>query len=127
LNNISLITPPDTLNNDVYSILLICPSVDRKHQLNQVLGESTLYLNLYLYDSEFDNVGWLINLIKKVDMVIVDVDNCDTKVRPFISYFIAQPNTFYLTNDGTLLYNLISNNRIYDFVMLENIIRGTNE
>lgn len=127
MNEISLITPPDILNNDAYSILVVCPSGDKKQMLNDILSESKIHLNLYLYESMFDDVAWIINLIKKVDIVFIDVDNCDNNVRTFLSHFIAQPNTFYLTNDGTTPYNLISKNRVYDFLLLENIIRGTNE
>jgi hypothetical protein len=34
--------------------------------------------------------------------------------RPFITFLLAQPNTYYITNDETTPYNLISKNRIYD-------------
>lgn len=127
MTEISLITPPDVLNNDAYSILVVCPTADKKQMLNEILGDTSVYLNLYLYENAFDNVDWIINLIKKVDIAFIDVDNCDANVRVFLSHFIAQPNTFYLTNDGTTPYNLISKNRVYDFMLLENIIRGTNE
>jgi hypothetical protein len=50
-------------------------------------------------------------------------------VKVFSSHVIAQGNTFYLTNDNATPYNLISKNRIYDFVWLENLLidRGKNE
>lgn len=95
--------------------------------LNDMLSGTQIHLNLYLYESMFDDIGWVINLIKKVDVAFIDVDNCDSNTRTFLSHFIAQPNTFYLTTDGTIPYNLISKNMVYDFSLLENIIRGTNE
>ncbi len=127
MNDVTIITPPDILNNDAYSILVVCPTTDKKQLLNNILSETQIHLNLYLYETAFDNIEWLINLIKKVDVTLIDVDNCGPEVRMFLSHFIAQPNTFYLTNDGTTPYNLISKNRIYDFILLENIIGGTNE
>ena len=127
MNDISLITPPDILNNDAYSILIVCPSADKKQIINDILSTSNMYLNLYLYESSFDNISWLVGLIKQVDVAFIDVDNCDSSVRTFLSHFIAQPNTFYLTNDNVTPYNLISKNRVYDFLLLEKIIRGTNE
>lgn len=127
MNDISLITPPDILNNDAYSILIVCPSADKKQMINDILSTSNMYLNLYLYESSFDDISWLVGLIKQVDVAFIDVDNCDSSVRTFLSHFIAQPNTFYLTNDNVTPYNLISKNRVYDFLLLEKIIRGTNE
>lgn len=127
MNDIVLITPPDVLNNDAYSMLIVCPTAESLNIINTVLSNSQMHLNLYWYESKFDNVEWIINLIKKVDIVFVDVDNCDSEVRTFLSHFIAQPNTFYLTRDNTTPYNLISKNRVYDFVWLENFVRGTNE
>lgn len=91
------------------------------------MSNCQMYLNLYWYENHFDNIEWLISLIKKVDMVIVDVDNVNNDVGAFLSHIIAQPNTFYLTNNNITPYNLISKNRVYDFVWLENFVRGTNE
>lgn len=127
MNDIVLITPPDVLNNDADSILIICPDTDSLKIINDVLTNCDRHINLYWYEGKFDNVEWIINLIKKMDIVFVDVDNCDSEVRVFLSHFIAQPNTFYLTRDNTTPYNLISKNRVYNFVWLENFVRGTNE
>lgn len=127
MNDITLITPPDVLNNDAYSMLIICPSEEYKILINNILSESNMHLNLYWYESRFDSIDWIINLLKKMDVVFVDVDNSDNEVRMFLSHIIAQPNTFYLTRDNNTPYNLISKNRVYDFVWLENFVRGTNE
>lgn len=127
MNDITLITPPDVLNNDAYSMLIVCPSEEYKILINNILSESNIHLNLYWYESRFDSIDWIINLLKKMDVVFVDVDNCDSEVRTFLSHIIAQPITFYLTRDNNTPYNLISKNRVYDFVWLENFVRGTNE
>jgi hypothetical protein len=127
MNDIVLITPPDVLNNDAQSIMILCASENSKKIINEILTSSDVHLNLYWYESRFDNIEWVINLIKKVNIVFIDIDNCDSDMRTFLSHIIAQPNTFYLTNDGVTPYNLISKNRVYDFVWLENFVRGTNE
>lgn len=127
MNDITLITPPDVLNNDAYSMLIVCPSEEYKILINNILSESNMHLNLYWYESRFDSIDWIINLLKKMDVVFVDIDNSDSEVRMFLSHIIAQPNTFYLTRDNNTPYNLISKNRVYDFVWLENFVRGTNE
>lgn len=127
MNDIVLITPPDVLHNDAYSIMLICPSNDYKNAINTILSNSQMHINLYWYESYFDDIQWMISLIKKMDMIIIDVDNVNADVDTFLSYIIAQPTTFYLTNNNITPYNLISKNRVYDFVWLENFVRGTNE
>lgn len=130
MNEIALITPPDFLYNDAFGILLVCPSSDTKHTLNNVLLSSSIALNVMIYetpDDGFHQVEWLLNAVKLADCVILDLDNCDTVVRQFASYIIAQPRTFYLTNDNTTPYNLISKSRVYDFAWLDTYInRGKN-
>jgi hypothetical protein len=130
MNDITLITPPDYLLNDSYGILLVCPNNIVKDQLNYVLMNSSISINLMIYETTTDehNIDWLLKSVKIADCVIIDVDNCDALVRQFASHIIAQPQTFYLTNDGTTPYNLISNSRVFDFTWLENFInRGKNE
>lgn len=131
MNDIALITPPDFLYNDSYNILLVCPSKDIKQKLNDILLNTSIPLNLMVYETPEDDLhmmDWLLNAIKISDTVIVDLDNCDIMVKKFASHIIAQSKTFYLTNDGETPYSLISKGRIYDFTWLEQILnRGKNE
>lgn len=130
MNEIALITPPDFLYNDAFAILLVCPSSDTKHTLNSVLLSTDAALNVMIYETPedgFHQAEWLLNAVKLADCAILDLDNCDTMVRQFASHIIAQPKTFYLTNDNTTPYNLISKSRVYDFAWLETYInRGKN-
>ena len=130
MNDITIITPPDILYNDTRSILLITPSSNTKKIIQDILKQSIEAVNVYLYEPDLEtNIEWLLNLVKIVDVTIFEIDNCDLNTRVFASHFIAQSNTFYLTNDGVTPYNLISKNRIYDFTWLENLLtnRGYNE
>lgn len=130
MNDITIITPPDILYNDTRSILLITPSANTKKIIQDILKQSVEAVNVYLYEPDLEtNIEWLLSLVKIVDITIFDLDNCDINTRVFASHFIAQSNTFYLTNDGITPYNLISKNRIYDFTWLENLLtnRGYNE
>jgi hypothetical protein len=131
MNDITIITPPDMLYGDTRSILLINPSITTKQYIQTVLKNSNESINVYLYDSDDEaaNIEWMICLVKMVNICIIDLDNCDIKTKTFASHIIAQSNTFYLTNDSTTPYNLISKNRIYDFTWLENMLinRGTHE
>lgn len=131
MNDIALITPPDFLYNDSYTILLVCPSKESKEILNNILLQTTVPLNVMVYETPADNfhqIEWLLSAVKMSDCVFLDLDNCDTMVRQFASHIIAQTKTFYLTKDDITPYNLISKSRIYDFTWLENfLIRGKNE
>jgi hypothetical protein len=130
MNDITVITPPDFLFNDAFSILLICPSDSTKTVLNQQLLDFDVPLNLMVYETPLDQIhqiDWLLTAVKISNTVILDLDHCDTAVRQFASYIIAQPKTFFLTNHNETPYNLISNGRVYDFAWLESVInRGKN-
>jgi|TARA_B100001093_G_C26745243_1_gene978553 hypothetical protein len=133
MNNITIITPPDVLLNDTLSILLICPTEHLKEMLQQSIDHLTIDLNIFLFETWFDEheIPWLLSISqqKNIKSTIIDLDNCNPAVRKFSSYFIAQPDTFYLTNDSVTPYNLISNNKVYDLQWLNNILidRGNNE
>jgi hypothetical protein len=127
MTDITIITPPDLLLNDTYSILLIHPSHTLKSQIQEILKDSNIPINVFLYEGPEENLEWLMQLVKTVNLCILDVDNCDPLTRVFASHIIAQPLTFYLTNDGVTPYNIISKNRVFDLTWLESILRGNNE
>ena len=129
MNNIVIITPPDVLNNDAFNICLIHPRKELKETLHKILTQVEINVNVFLYDLSSDyDIEWLFNIVKSSDIVLIDVDNCDILTKIFSSHIIAQPNTFYLTNDNYTPYNVISKNRVYDLAWLENILnRGNNE
>lgn len=114
---INVITPPDVLHNQAVSILLVQPSEALRQQLQNILKKCDQAINIYLYDPAVQaqrDIAWLLNISKISDYTILDLDNTTTTERIFASYLISLPKTFYLTNDETTQYNLISANRIYD-------------
>jgi hypothetical protein len=121
MNNITVITPPDVLLNNVLSILVIEPSKTLKQEMNIKLSNIDREINLYFYLG--DDIEWLLKTIKIADITILDLDSCSPATRNFSSYIISQPTTLYLTNDNTTPYNLISKNRIYDLSWLDNILK----
>lgn len=128
IDDITIITPPDFLHNNSFNLLVVCPGTLLKNSLNDSLKSITVPLNLLVYESMSENVGWLLTAAKMADCTIFDVDNADHLTRQFASLIIANPNTFYLTSTNTIPYNLISKNRVYDLAWLDLIInRGTNE
>lgn len=120
MNKINLITPPDKLFNEALSILLIYPSSYIKDQLQPLLQEIDIAINIYLYEEE--NIDWLFDIISSVDYIILDIDNSDTTVKDLVSFLIAKPKTYWLTQSNYPVYNKLSVNRIYDLDIIKNIM-----
>jgi len=114
LGKITLITPPDKLFNLTLSYLIVKPSILIKEQFQTILSKSIDDINVFIFDENETDISWLLSVAQQVDCIIIDVDNCDPMTRKFVTFLLAQPNTYYITNDETTPYNLISKNRIYD-------------
>lgn len=113
LGKITVITPPDKLFNLTLSYLLVKPSLHVKQQFQTILSKSIDDINVFIYDQDESDIDWLLSVAMQADVVIIDVDNCDTITKQFITFMIAQPNAHYITNDEITPYSLISKNRIY--------------
>lgn len=124
--DINLITAPDRLFNNTNSFLLIYPGTTVKEQFNNLLSNIDLPFNVYLYEhaSDTHEIDWLLSTQKIVDYTIIDIDNCPHEIRNLVSYFIADPKTYWLTNSEQMFYNKISNKRIYNLDHLANKIGG---
>jgi hypothetical protein len=114
LGKITLITPPDKIFNMNLAYLLVKPSNLVKEQFQVILSQSIDDLNIFIYDQNDSDVEWLLSIAEMADCVIVDVDHCDEITSKFIAFMLAKPNVYYITNNETVPYNLISKNRIYD-------------
>ena len=114
LGKITLITPPDKLFNMNLSYLLIKPSTQVKEQFQIILSQILDDVNVFVYDEDDHDVGWLLSIAQQVEVIIIDVDNCDAITSQFITFLLAHPNSYYITNDDTIPYKLISKNRIYN-------------
>ena len=127
--DINLITAPDRLFNNAISFLLIYPSKSVKEQFNFLLQNNMQSFNVYLYESLSDvhEIDWLLSTHKIADYTILDVDNCPTEIRDLVSYFIANPKTYWLTNAEQMFYNKISNKRIYSLDYFADKIGGNLE
>ena len=114
LGKITLITPPDKLFNMNLSYLLIKPSTQVKEQFQIILSQILEDVNVFVYDEDDHDIGWLLSIAQQVEVIIIDVDNCDAITSQFITFLLAHPNSYYITNDDTIPYKLISKNRIYN-------------
>lgn len=127
LGKITVITPPDKLFNLNLSYLLVKPSIVVKEQFQTILSHSIDDLNVFIYDSEENDVSWLLSVAQQVDVVIIDVDSCDYVTKQFVTFMLAQPNAHYITNDEITPYGLISKNRIYSLEQIIQDIIGEDE
>lgn len=118
MNRINLITPPDKIFNLSPTYLLIKPSLPIKLQFQQVLSKIDEDINVFIFDSDENNIEWLLSVCQQADFIIVDIDNCDQITKHFVSFILAQPNAFYFTIDETTPWKLISRNRIYSLEWL---------
>jgi hypothetical protein len=122
VNKINIITPPDKIFSDCFSILLIHPGNEILNSLqNDFLSSIEENINVYNYDRQVyspEDIDWLLSVFHYVDICIFNMDNACTNTRQLASYFIAKPKTYWLTNGDASLYNHISNNRIFNLEFL---------
>lgn len=119
MSDITLITPPDHIYNESFSWLLIYPSAKIKDDFNEILANDNKVCNVYLYEEQKDfDFKWLLTSAKIADCIILDIDNCPPELQTMIGYFLANPRTYWLTNGENIMYNTVSNKRIYnlDFI-----------
>ena len=127
LGKINLITPPDKLFNLNPGYLLIKPSTKVKMQFQQLLSQSIDDLNVYMYDTDEVDIEWMLSVSQQADFIIIDIDNCDSITKQFVSFLLAQPNTHYLTSDEITPWHLISRNRIYNLDWILDALKEAND
>ena len=88
LGKITLITPPDKLFNSNLSYLLVKPSNYVKEQFQTILSQSIEDLNVFIYDHDDMDIGWMLSISHQVDCIIIDVDNCDSITHTFVAYLL---------------------------------------
>ena len=118
LGKINLITPPDKLFNQNINYLLIKPSTETKIQFQQILSQLIDDINIFIFDEKELDLDWMLSVSHQCDAVIIDVDNCDTITKNFVSYLLSMPHCHYITTDEITPWNLISKNRIYNLDIL---------
>jgi hypothetical protein len=118
LGKITIVTPPDKLFNLNPNYLIVNPSLFVKQQLQQVLSSYIDDVNVFIYEQDENDVDWLLSVAHMVDVVIIDIDNCSTITKQFVTYLLSMPNVHYITSDEITPYNLISKNRIYNLEWL---------
>jgi hypothetical protein len=127
LGRITLITPPDKLFNINLGYLLVKPSNYVKEQFQTILSQSIEDLNVFIFDNDDTDIGWMLSIANQVDCIIIDIDNCDPITQKFVSFMLAHPNAYYMTKDEATPYHLISRSRIYDLDFIVEQIKNQQE
>ena len=122
MKKINIITPPDILYNDNYQILLIYPSKPLQDELqDKFLNSTDTSVNVYYYDKPVytkEETDWLLSVFKMCDLALIDIDNTSPWARDLLSFMIAKPKTYWLTNSQDSVYNSLSNNKVYNLDFL---------
>lgn len=131
MTSINLITPPDKVYSDAISVLVVFPSKDLQQQIqNEIFPNAKESINVYLYDKPqytLADTDWLLSVFTLSQIVIIDVDQCPPYVKDLLSFMIAKPKTYWLTNAVDSVYNHISGNRIYNISILSSALGGNSE
>lgn len=127
--DIYLVTPPDKLFNQNYSILLVYPSNELKSEVQDILSHKTQQINVYLYDppNENSNIPWLLEAHRMCDLVMLDIDFVEFHVREIVSYMISFTNTYWKSQGENLLYNKLSCNRFFHCEEISALKQDTGE
>ena len=123
MTKINLITAPDIVYNNAYSIVMICPTDGLKLELQSHVSEFNMDVNVYMVDTTID-IKWLLTVTKFADVVVFDIDNSPQEVQDLRSYLISLSNVFWLTNREFPCYTLLSTNREYNLDFLYNKLGG---
>lgn len=124
MTKINLITPPDIVYNNAFSIVMICPSDGMKLELQSHLATNDIDVNVYMLGNNEIDIGWLLSIVKWADIVIFDMDNAEDQVHDFRSYLLSHSNVFWLTNREYPCYNILNTNREYNLDFLQKQLGG---
>lgn len=109
-DRITVVTPPDDIQQDGIRVLLVDLNSDQMQIVSTGLMTSETGLNVitYIWKSS-DSVDWLFDKKLKSDLIIF---NAESKNDLLVGYIAAQKNSHYFGTLKTL--NKINNSAIYD-------------
>ena len=114
-NKINLITPPDNLYNNNFSLNLINTTDAEKEKISNYLGKQKddREINLYAYTNE-SNPTWLLNRVNGEIKTYINLDNTSDISVQYTSYILSKSNVYYYTEDKNMkeVYSLISTNNV---------------
>lgn len=116
----NIITEPDFLHNDSKSIMLVNLQSEHRTWFNDWLKNNDQHVNIYIGSEQ--NTGWNFNVADLADVIIINLDDMPAPLCFFAGIFVRRPKTYYFTNGYINDWKSISNNRIFDFNFLNEVI-----
>lgn len=123
---INVIVPPDNIFNQNANYLLVRPNKVIKLELQQLLADTDEDVNVFVYDENDSDLSWLMSVSQQAGVILIDIDNCDADMYPFIGLLLMHPNSCYIANDPAP-WNLISRKRIFNLEGLIGYMVGTDD
>lgn len=114
-NKIKVVTAPDIVFDQSFNLLIIAPANDLTKSLEDFVVSNLKSINLYFYLGTEDDIKWLLTIAKISDFIILDLDNCNEKILPFVSYILSLPNAHYRTSKSFVDWSILNKNQFYDF------------
>jgi hypothetical protein len=121
---VTLVTPPDIVYSFSDSCLLVHPSASTKSKFQKVINNMKRSTTVYLFESPDTDIQWLLTVLTRCKYVVLDLDNFPQLDRDIISYLIAHPTVYWLTQGDNRVYNTLSRNRIYDLDFIDYHFNG---
>lgn len=114
-SKINLVSPPDTVFNHNFSVVLINTTPEEQEKVSLFLAKQgdEREINIFVYNNE-SNPTWLLNHVNGKLLTYINVDNTlDISVK-YLSYMLSQGNTFFSTADTNSkeLFTLLNTNFI---------------
>jgi hypothetical protein len=111
---VNIIAPPDNLFNQSPGYLLVRPTKVMMLEFQQLLSDSKEDVNVFVFDDTEHDLSWLLSVSQQVGFIIINIDNCDDAIRPFLSLLLMHPNSCYISNNDDTPWELINRNRVHD-------------
>lgn len=114
-DSIKVITTPDIIFDDSYKLLAVNPFTDLKQSIENWAVDQDYPISIYYYSTDDDDIKWLLTTANICDTILLEVDNCTNDVSSFLSYLISLSTTYYRTTNLKQPWNLLNQNRFFDF------------
>ena len=94
----NLVTPPDIVSNDLYSVLIVDPEQSELDAVIKFCQYAERAFNVYVYTSNMENLAWLDQAVAACDAVIVNSKSNNYKELCLLDKTYYYGDQFYLEN-----------------------------
>ena len=89
----NIITPPDFVDEDKYTVLVIDAEANEVQNIGLYLKNSPNYFNIYLYHSDMGNEDWFANARNRADAFVINTSK--TTFSTIKDILAELPNAYY--------------------------------